>query len=98
MFLRVAFNDERITNNDIPGGLAGGVTPVPIPNTVVTPSRADATAAARRGTVGRRRALDTRRSGAIRAARFFGLADTPPVSSLVGMRTAGAVARPLQWD
>ena len=31
----------------IPGGLAGGVTPVPIPNTEVKPSKADDTAAVR---------------------------------------------------
>ena len=33
--------------SQIPGGLAGGVTPVPIPNTEVKPSKADDTAAAR---------------------------------------------------
>jgi hypothetical protein len=32
---------------EIPGGLAGGVPPVPIPNTEVKPSRVDATAAVR---------------------------------------------------
>ena len=32
---------------NVPGGLAGGVTPVPIPNTEVKPSKADVTAAAR---------------------------------------------------
>ena len=32
---------------DVPGGLAGGATPVPIPNTEVKPSKADGTAAAR---------------------------------------------------
>ena len=31
----------------VPGGLAGGATPVPIPNTEVKPSKADVTAAAR---------------------------------------------------
>ena len=31
----------------VPGGLAGGATPVPIPNTEVKPSKADDTAAAR---------------------------------------------------
>ena len=31
----------------VPGGIAGGATPVPIPNTEVKPSRADDTAAAR---------------------------------------------------
>jgi hypothetical protein len=31
----------------IPGGLAGGATPVPIPNTEVKPSKADDTAAER---------------------------------------------------
>ena len=30
--------------NSIPGGVAGGATPVPIPNTEVKPSRADGTA------------------------------------------------------
>ena len=37
--------DQDLFN--IPGGLAGGVTPVPIPNTEVKPSKADDTAAAR---------------------------------------------------
>ena len=32
---------------NVPGGLAGGATPVPIPNTEVKPSKADATAAVR---------------------------------------------------
>ena len=32
---------------DVPGGLTGGVTPVPIPNTEVKPSKADDTAAVR---------------------------------------------------
>jgi hypothetical protein len=32
---------------DVPGGLAGGATPVPIPNTEVKPSKADDTAAER---------------------------------------------------
>ena len=32
---------------NVPGGLAGGATPVPIPNTEVKPSKADATAAER---------------------------------------------------
>jgi hypothetical protein len=31
----------------VPGGLAGGATPVPIPNTEVKPSKADDTAVAR---------------------------------------------------
>jgi hypothetical protein len=31
----------------VPGGLAGGATPVPIPNTEVKPSKADDTAAER---------------------------------------------------
>ena len=38
------------TNQDVfnvPGGLAGGATPVPIPNTEVKPSKADDTAAVR---------------------------------------------------
>jgi hypothetical protein len=38
------------TNQDVfnvPGGLTGGATPVPIPNTEVKPSKADDTAAAR---------------------------------------------------
>ena len=42
--------NHQITESDfhkIPGGLAGGVTPVPIPNTEVKPSKADDTAAAR---------------------------------------------------
>ena len=32
---------------DVPGGITGGATPVPIPNTEVKPSKADDTAAAR---------------------------------------------------
>ncbi len=32
---------------DVPGGLTGGATPVPIPNTEVKPSKADDTAAVR---------------------------------------------------
>ena len=32
---------------NVPGGLAGGATPVPIPNTEVKPSKADDTAAER---------------------------------------------------
>ena len=37
-----------------PGGFSGGVTPVPIPNTVAKPSSADGTG---NGRVGRRRGL-----------------------------------------
>ena len=37
----------RRTMQEIPGGHAGGVPPVPIPNTEVKPSKADDTAAAR---------------------------------------------------
>ena len=32
---------------DVPGGITGGATPVPIPNTEVKPSKADDTAAVR---------------------------------------------------
>jgi hypothetical protein len=34
-------------SKDVPGGLTGGATPVPIPNTEVKPSKADDTAAVR---------------------------------------------------
>ena len=37
----------RFNSLEVPGGLAGGVTPVPIPNTEVKPSKADDTAAVR---------------------------------------------------
>ena len=43
-------SDTARTNQDVfnvPGGLAGGATPVPIPNTEVKPSKADDTAAER---------------------------------------------------
>ena len=45
-----AINVERLTISvfkDVPGGLTGGATPVPIPNTEVKPSKADDTAAVR---------------------------------------------------
>ena len=38
---------KSINFSEVPGGLAGGVTPVPIPNTEVKPSKADDTAAVR---------------------------------------------------
>ena len=47
--LRTDLNTAR-TNQDVfnvPGVLAGGATPVPIPNTEVKPSKADDTAAVR---------------------------------------------------
>ena len=36
-----------VTRKNVPGGLTGGATPVPIPNTEVKPSKADDTAAVR---------------------------------------------------
>jgi hypothetical protein len=36
-----------VSQKNVPGGLAGGATPVPIPNTEVKPSKADDTAAVR---------------------------------------------------
>ncbi len=38
---------HNFDSSEVPGGLAGGVTPVPIPNTEVKPSKADDTAAVR---------------------------------------------------
>ena len=38
---------QEFNSLEVPGGLAGGVTPVPIPNTEVKPSKADDTAAVR---------------------------------------------------
>jgi hypothetical protein len=43
--LKTARTNQDIFN--VPGGLAGGATPVPIPNTEVKPSKVDDTAAAR---------------------------------------------------
>ena len=42
-------NSKLSTQNlkDVPGGITGGATPVPIPNTEVKPSKADDTAAVR---------------------------------------------------
>ena len=42
-------NPELRTQNskEVPGGITGGATPVPIPNTEVKPSKADDTAAVR---------------------------------------------------
>jgi hypothetical protein len=45
--ISLANNQSRCTNNEVPGGHTGGAPPVPIPNTEVKPSKADATAAAR---------------------------------------------------
>ena len=36
-----------VSRKTVPGGLTGGATPVPIPNTEVKPSKADDTAAVR---------------------------------------------------
>ena len=36
-----------VSQKNVPGGLTGGATPVPIPNTEVKPSKADDTAAVR---------------------------------------------------
>ena len=41
------YNSEFVRFAHVPGGLAGGATPVPIPNTEVKPSKADDTAAVR---------------------------------------------------
>ena len=38
---------EDLFSKNVPGGHTGGATPVPIPNTEVKPSKADATAAVR---------------------------------------------------
>src|SRR5690349_22673685 len=38
---------EDLFSTNVPGGHTGGATPVPIPNTEVKPSKADATAAVR---------------------------------------------------
>ena len=38
---------EDLFSLNVPGGHTGGATPVPIPNTEVKPSKADATAAVR---------------------------------------------------
>ena len=38
---------EDLFSMHVPGGHTGGATPVPIPNTEVKPSKADATAAVR---------------------------------------------------
>ena len=38
---------KAFDSSEVLGGLAGGVTPVPIPNTEVKPSKADDTAAVR---------------------------------------------------
>ena len=48
-YFRITQNPELRTQNskDVPGGLTGGATPVPIPNTEVKPSKADDTAAVR---------------------------------------------------
>ena len=43
--VRAARTNQDVFN--VPGGLAGGATPVPIPNTEVKPSKADDTAAER---------------------------------------------------
>ncbi len=43
----LTLNALRITVLNVPGGHTGGATPVPIPNTEVKPSKADATAAVR---------------------------------------------------
>jgi hypothetical protein len=45
----ITHNPELRTQNskDVPGGITGGATPVPIPNTEVKPSKADDTAAVR---------------------------------------------------
>lgn len=43
--LKTARTNQDVFN--VPGVLAGGATPVPIPNTEVKPSKADDTAAAR---------------------------------------------------
>jgi hypothetical protein len=40
-------HERRFTVKNVPGGLTGGATPVPIPNTEVKPSKADDTAAVR---------------------------------------------------
>ena len=43
--LKTARTNQDVFN--VPGGLTGGATPVPIPNTEVKPSKADDTAAVR---------------------------------------------------
>ena len=45
----ITHNPEPRTQNskEVPGGITGGATPVPIPNTEVKPSKADDTAAVR---------------------------------------------------
>ena len=45
----ITHNPELRTQNskEVPGGITGGATPVPIPNTEVKPSKADDTAAVR---------------------------------------------------
>ena len=40
-------HSRHVQGIDVPGGIAGGATPVPIPNTEVKPSKADDTAAVR---------------------------------------------------
>ena len=66
---------------DVPGGITGGATPVPIPNTEVKPSKADDTAAVRQWES--RTLPGYKKSLLVKASRLFHFQENDRVAWLI---------------
>ena len=85
---------EDLFSLNVPGGHTGGATPVPIPNTEVKPSKADATAAVRQW---ESRTLPGYNKGPLverSADLFFYMSRCGKERVIVDLRCSGATVRP----